>query len=190
MNELITEKKYPIQARWIFKSIFGYLLVLVYILIIFLGGNIVSGLLYLILISLSVIFVCIQAALRRKAFHFSIEEAYLTFQQGVLNKSQRHIPYGVVQNIIVKQDLFDRIFGIASLVIENASQGGASKQNTQQKVFGIPISNRSKQQGDTIGYDGSKTVIPGLLKQDAESLKAVVLQKMKEHPLDDNQSGL
>ena len=185
MNELITEKKYPVRGKWITKSMLGYFLTFIFFVVTGIGG-----LLYLIIIFISGIFGIIQAVLRRKAFHFTIEDSYLTFQQGVLNKSQRHIPYGVVQNIIVKQDLFDRIFGIASLVIENASQGGASNQNSPRKIFGIPISNRSKQQGDTIGYDGGKTAIPGLLKQDAESLKAVVLQKMKEHPLDDNQSGL
>ena len=190
MNEPITEKKYPIQGKWILKSIFGYILSFLFILLIYMGDYAGRGIVYLIVIIFSAICVVIYSTLQRKSFHFTIDDAYLTFQQGVLNKSQRHIPYGVVQNIIVKQDLFDRIFSIASLVIENASQGGTSKQNNKQKVFGITIGNRSTQQASSIGYDGSKTVIPGLTRQDAESLKAIVLQKMKEHPLDDSQSGL
>lgn len=189
MNELITEKKYPIQGKWILKSISGYLLSYLFVFLIYMGEA-GRGIFYLIFITFSAICVIIYSTLQRKSFHFTVEDAYLTFQQGVLNKSQRHVPYGVIQNIIIKQDLIDRILNIASLVIENASQGGASKQDTQKKIFGITIDNRSNQQISTIGYDGSKTLIPGLTKQDAESLKTVILQKMKEHPLDDSQSGL
>lgn len=184
---MITEKDYPIQTRWIWKSLFSYLLSLIFILIIFAAGDVTRAVVYLIFIFISAIFVFIQNILRRRAFHYEIGEQFLNFEQGILSKKQRHIPYGVIQNLFVKQDLFDRLFSIASLTIENASQGG---QNSERKVFGMRVTNQQKKQVESVGFDGNKVVIPGLNKQDAETLKQLILQKMKENPLEDNQSGL
>jgi len=88
-----------------------------------------------------------------------------------------YIPYGVIQNIIVKQDLFDRIFGLASLIIENASESGGAFELQNQQV-------------ETVGFYGNKVTIHGLTKTNAEILKSIILQKMKENPTEDTRSGL
>lgn len=112
-------------------------------------------------------------------------------KQGILSKQQRHIPYGVIQNIFVNQDLFNRLFGLASLAIENVSQGaGVIAAPQQQKVFGLRIGNQQPQQIEMVGFSGNKVSIPGISKASAEILKGIVLQKMKENPVDDSQSGL
>ena len=41
-----------------------------------------------------------------------------------------------------------------------------------------------------VGFSGNKVSIPGLTKANAEILKGIVLQKMKENPIEDSQSGL
>jgi hypothetical protein len=41
-----------------------------------------------------------------------------------------------------------------------------------------------------VGFSGNKVNIPGLTKQNAEILKGIILQKMKENPIEDSQSGL
>ena len=116
---------------------------------------------------------------------------FLTLRQGILSKQQRHIPYGVIQNLFVKQDLFNRVFGLASLTVENASQGaGAFTAPQEQKVFGLRVGNQRQQQVEMVGFSGNKVSIPGLTKQNAETLKEIVLQKMKENPIEDSQSGL
>jgi len=200
MNGIITEKDYPVQGLWVFKSIRGFLLTLIILVLFFLISNSYENLFssknvmlnfYLVIIIASVIFHFIVTILKRANFHYSIEEKFLTLKQGILSKQQRYIPYGVIQNLFIKQDLFDRIFGLASLTIENASQGaGALAVPQKQKVFGMRMSTRRGQQMEMVGFSGNAVSIPGLTKQNAETLKEIVLQKMKENPIEDSQSGL
>lgn len=198
MNEIITEKNYPVQGLWVLKSILGYLLVLIafvpYFLISYRLGKTGKDSeinFYVIFIVGFAIFHFIVTILRRANFHYSIEEKFLTLKQGILSKQQRYIPYGVIQNLFVKQDLFDRIFGLASLTIENASQGaGALAAPQQQKVFGLRVGTQQRQQVEMVGFSGNKVCIPGLTKTNAKILKGVILQKMKENPIKDSQSGL
>jgi len=198
MNEIITEKNYPVQGLWVLKSILGSLFALIFFVPYFLISSRLGETskdteinFYVIIIVGLAIFHFIVTILRRANFHYSIEEKFLTLKQGILSKQQRHIPYGVIQNLFVKQDLFDRIFGLASLAIENASQGaGALAAPQQQKVFGLRIGNQQRQQVEMVGFSGNKVSIPGLTKANAEILKGIVLQKMKENPIEDSQSGL
>ena len=198
MNEIITEKNYPVQGLWVFKSILGYLFVLLIFFVLYFltssrlgetGKNSAINF-YLIIIIAFAIFHLIVTILRRANFHYSIEDKFLTLKQGILSKQQRHIPYGVIQNLFVKQDLFDRIFGLASLTIENASQGAGALAAPQQKVFGLRVGTQQRQQVEMVGFSGNKVIIPGLTKQNAETLKEILLQKMKENPIEDSQSGL
>ena len=174
---IITEQNYPIEVKWISKSILGLLLVvLTFSLFILFGINDGEMKLYMIIYIGLVPLTLIYAALRRITFHYSIDDKFLLFKQGILSKQQRHIPYGVIQNIYVKQDLLDRLFGLSSLVLENASEGGKNKVERQQT--------------ETIGFSGNKVSIPGLAKQNAEILKNIILKKIKENPIEDSQSGL
>jgi len=188
MNEIITEKNYPVQGLWIFKSNFVPLFTLLFSSLIFFLAYYAYDTsetskdseavfyIFLLMVGLSIIYF-IDTILKRANFHYSIEEKFLTVKQGILSKQQRHIPYGAIQNLFVKQDLLDRIFGLASLTIENASQGSGA--------LGTP-----RQQVEIVGFFGNKVIIPGLTQKDAEILKGIILQKMKENPIDDSQSGL
>ncbi len=179
MDKIITEKNYSVQRLWVFKSILGFLVVFIFFVPYFLFSSREDAEMnfYAIAIIVFAIFHFIITILKRVNFHYSIEEKFLTLKQGILSKQQRHIPYGVIQNLFVKQDLFDKIFGLASLTIENASQGAGALAAPQQKV-------------EMVGFSGNKVSIPGLKKANAETLKAIILQKMKENPIEDSQSGL
>jgi membrane protein YdbS with pleckstrin-like domain len=209
MNEIVTEKNYPIQTRWILKSILGYLFVLLLYGPFMLIGmfnqknnevpSTIVSIFFLVIAIIFILFNTILIFLRRKTFHYSIEDKFLTLKQGIISRQQRHIPYGVIQNIFVKQNLLDRFFGLASLTIENASQGAGTLVVPQgQKFFGMRVGSGFRigqrtemgQQTEPIGSLGNAVSIPGLKKQNAEILKEIVLQKMKENPIEDNQSGL
>lgn len=183
---VITENTYPIEQKWIIKTVIGETLasLLIFLFIIFGMNNWEINFkmgVYLLLIPLGAVI----SYLRRKMFHYTIDNNFLSLQQGILSKQQRHIPYGVIQNVYVKQDLFDRFFGLASLSLENAAGSGG-----QSKIFGIPVKNSGSKQSEMIGFSGNRVSIPGLSKQNAETLKGILLQKIKENPLADNQSGL
>lgn len=168
-----TEKEYPITKLWIFKA--PIIITAISLVAIIFGY-------YFPYFIIALPFYLIANPLIRANFHYSTEEKFFLVKQGVLSKKQRSLPYGVIQNVLVKQDWFDRVFGLASFSVENASQGGG------KGFFSGLRSN--KQQGETVGSSGNKVNIPGLRKKDAEALKLVLLQKMKENPIEDSQSGL
>lgn len=200
MNEVITEKDYPVEWLWVFKSAFRSILGLIIIVPFFLypltndirsPGTNFNLKLYLIILIGFVPFRLVINILRRATFHYSVEDKFLTLRQGILSKQQRHVPYGVIQTLFVKQDLFDRILGLASLTIENAAQGAGSLVTPQElRIFGIRIGTMRRQQMETVGFSGNRVMVSGLTKTNAEILKGLVLQKMKENPIEDSQSGL
>jgi uncharacterized membrane protein YdbT with pleckstrin-like domain len=203
MNTVVTEKDYPIETIWIFKrlvipTIFliivsaPFIITQVMIVIFDLeqpeGGA--SAIVDMAFIGLFILGYFITNILSRKYFHYSLEDRFLNIKQGILSKKQRDIPYEVIQDIVVKQDLFDRIFSLASVNIYNASQaGGALGSSRQSKFFGFNTSSFERKE-ETIGFEGNKVAIPGLRKENAEALKEEVLKKMKDNPIKTNISGL
>lgn len=202
MDGVITDNDYQINILWILKSFIISLMPIIVVFVPFVFYfrilNIDKAvfwhdgqlLFYFIIVCVVSLYSVVLAALRRYNFHYTIETDYLTLKQGIVSKQQRHIPYGVIQNLFVKQDLLDRIFGLASLAIENASQGAGSQMVTGGGFFSMFVQSEQRKQGELVGFSGNQVSIPGLLKQDAETLKQIVLQKMKENPIEDSQSGL
>lgn len=179
--EQITENNYPVQPIWVLKSMLGFVFAFTISIFLLLIGYINF---YLILLILYTPIYFIIVVLRRKNFHYLIDKEFMVIKQGVLSKKQRNIPYGVIQNVFVKQDLFDRLFGLASVTIENASQAGG-KENNEQKVFGMKMRAQNRQQVETVGFTGNKVSIPGLTKQNAEALKNTILERIKANPIEE-----
>ena len=177
-DKIVTEKDYPITTLWVFKA--PIIMFLVSAIALFFG-------IWFPYLVIAFPILLIINPLNRANFHYSLEDKFFIVRQGILSKKQRTVPYGVIQNVFVKQDLFDRIFGLALLSIENASQGGGFLSGKKSKNFklsgtGVIVP------GETVGSSGNKVNVPGLKKQDAESLKVLILQKIKENPIEE--SGL
>jgi uncharacterized membrane protein YdbT with pleckstrin-like domain len=196
MNEIIDERKYPIRKLWILKSVLRtvsslFSLIIFLYIIDYLGKESFPP----FFIAVFILFALLQPIyyfLKRKFFHYTIDEKFLNLKQGILSKQERHIPYGVIQNVFVKQDLFDRFFGLASLLVENAAQG-AGIDPIERGDLGMTLANLSRKNREnieTVGFSKNRVSILGLSKENAEILKNIVLQKMKDNPIDDNQSGL
>ncbi|QQS39189.1 PH domain-containing protein [Candidatus Woesebacteria bacterium] len=196
MNNIVTEKDYPVRVKWIFKSAIRASISLVFLgpfmYFSYYGQSLnTEYVIYIMLIVGMVVAQLFIAILKRATFHYLLDENYFTLHQGILSKQQRHVPYGVIQNVIIKQDLLDRILGLALLSVENASSGAGAMQIPQQKkFFGIFTDSRQQEKVETVGYSGNKISIPGLMKSDAEMLKELILQKMKNNSIEDSQSGL
>ncbi len=196
MDKIITEKKYPIQNIWLLKQTIAAVVILVIFILIISAFNLDNYgsifslkslsvfLPFLAVVIIALIIPVIVNVLRRTYFRWSIEENFIVIHQGIIYKENRNIPYGVIQGIFVNQKLSDKIFDLASLTFEDFSHGGASMMDAS----GYAGSGKSKR--EVIGFLGNKVHIPGLKKKDAEELRDVILQKMKENPIDDSQSGL
>lgn len=192
MEKIITENEYPVESNWILKIPLNFLIftiIISFFLSLFLipmAMFLTEGwMIFLIVIGIVIftmvgigILSMVVASLSKDNFHYSIEKEFMIFHQGIITKQQKNLPYGVIQDLIVSQDIADRFFGLASLSIENASFGGG-------QVYA-----RGQAAGAWIGFVGNVATIPGLTKQSAEILKNILLSKMKEYPTTNNRSGL
>ncbi|PIP69056.1 hypothetical protein COW91_01465, partial [Candidatus Nomurabacteria bacterium CG22_combo_CG10-13_8_21_14_all_32_8] len=142
----MTDKNYPVKNKWILKQVFYFSLIISFwIIFIFLipltifvfdkSNNINSSIfakiiilifIFLIILLLFSIIPAIIFYLIRKNFHFEFTEKFINLEQGIINKQKRYIPYSVIQNVLIDYDFIDRFFGLANLVIENASSGGGA----------------------------------------------------------------
>ncbi len=172
-----TEKDYPITTLWLFKT--PIIIAVVSVIALFFG--------YWYPVLVIVFFISMIAnPIIRSRFHYSLENNFFKVNQGVFSKQRRDLPYGVIQNVFVKQDLFDRIFGLAALRVENAAGGqGKSGWNKSVSLGSLFGGNQ-----ESVGSSGNTISIPGLKKAHAEELKNKILQKMKENPMHDSRSGL
>lgn len=206
METPTTENPYPVQGRWLLKNIVGILIYIPTIIIAelvivflkgvdlsigtilgpFIFGTFVSALLLILVIR--AIIPLIVNSLKRSNFYYSLDDKFMVIHQGIIKKQQRNIPYGVIQGVFFHQDIYDRILGLASVTIEDFSNGGKSAANIDGDVW--IGGGRAQFKIEVIGFLGNKIHIPGLKKEHAEALKATILQKMKENPLEDSQSGL
>lgn len=190
MDEIITEKNYPIRNIWLFKRIFATLIILLICLFIYInignGAKLLTNMVFefFFIFALAFCIPIIINILQRSYFHYSLDQHFIVLHQGIISKQNRNVPYGRIQGVFVNQGLFDRIFGLASLTIEDFSNGGKSAMDMDGNV------GSGKSKIETLGFIGSKIHIPGLKKEDAEALKEIILQKIKMNPIEDSQSGL
>ncbi len=183
----MTDNNFPMQRRWIIQTaLIPAVVVLAIAGVFFFYQTFLAGMATSsstrsrdkedsIPYTLAIIFIgliggLIYKIVSRYYFHFSLEDKFLMIKQGIITREERHIPYGVIQNLIIHQDILDMIFGLATLTIENASvSGGATATKST--------------------YSNSVTIY-GLSKQDIEKLKSAILKKMKENPAKETKSGL
>lgn len=187
----ITEKTYPIERKWVIKNVIIWSPVLtsfiaslfsggehnfklkIFIIVFIIGLIIIPFILYLYLI------------LTIKNYHYEFGEKLINLKQGIIEKSERHFPYGRIQNINLSQSLINKLLGLASISIETASEGGGAK-------FIIKKNKKSQTvlSGTPLGFFSNKIGIPGLSYENALKLKDAVKELMRLNPIDDAQSGL
>lgn len=204
MSQEITEKDYPIEKSWIFKSLNPFNIVISFITMVGLfiywilsfnktdlvlsdvmGQFSKEGVTILILavafvavISLINNFIVpfIRAYLWYTNFHYFFKERELVVTQGILSKVERLIPYETLQDVSLSQDFWDRLFGTATLRIQNVGSMGMAANPLQN------ILNRRSTTMVSLGSFGGAVIFGSLKKENAEKLKEIVLQKIKENP--------
>jgi uncharacterized membrane protein YdbT with pleckstrin-like domain len=197
MSSSVTEKEYPIQFVWVFKwfsevspyfilILVGYGSVLIPNLLHnppYLSTFLFRGAIFWSIIISILGLISLSFFLKIINFGYSFEDKLVVLHQGVFNKESRNVSYRFIQNVILNQTLVDKIFGLSSITFDDASNNGLSKMSLNGYIH------RGRSSWETIGFSGSRVHIPGLRKQDAENLKNLILQKVKENPII-GQSGL
>lgn len=78
-----------------------------------------------------------------RAFEYSVmaktgetsPEVYV--RKGLINITQKHVPYRTITNISSRAGIFDRLFGIGNIEIETAGQSGQSFSSAEEKLEGL-----------------------------------------------------
>ncbi len=187
MDTTVTEKNYPIRLQWVLK--FSGLVILISLSFIFLsriGVNLgPHPRLRTWLVVIAGLLPVMNALLWRAAFHYSLGGQFLVVRQGILSTQERSIPYGVIQNLSIDQDVFDRTFGLATLTIEDVTQDRGDVEAASPSLLALPFMSRMgrvyaaspQARAPQLGFYGNKVRIAGLSVSDAETLKEMFLQK-------------
>src|SRR5207244_811524 len=126
-----------------------------------------------------------NALLWRAAFHYSLGSEFLVVRQGILSTQERNIPYGAIRDFSLDQDLFDRMFGLATLTIEDVSQDRGDVEAASPSLLAFLFMSRMERvyaaspqaRAPQLGFYGNKVRIAGLSVSDAETLKEMFLQR-------------
>lgn len=202
METKYNKTDFPIKGKWLLKPViqgcWGGFVSSFFIIIFFLtssftedsqGGALVGTTMVVIFsIGFSIIgmiFSLIVNYLKRATFDFSFEDNFIVLHQGIITRSQRNIPYAVIQHVIVKQGFIDRyILHLTTLMIENAVQDASAMAYDNYSRKG------NRYQAEAIGFLGNRVTIPGLSNEDALRLKELVLKKMKENQVHPSFTGM
>lgn len=183
-NNNIDDSLYPIEPLWALKDTLVSLIIFPIFIGFVLAGHIPNGdggttnsydLIIYLLAFLGIPGHFLINLLRRATFHYQMNDDFLSLQQGILNKSHRQLHYGVIQNILIKQSIFDRLFGISTLIVQNASG-----TNTPLTVSDVKRTNT-----DFAGFLNNTISIPGLKKEHSEIIRDALLKKIKEKPIEE-----
>ncbi len=88
------------------------------------------------LIVLAMIVLIIIAFAYTKTMEFQIFSNEVVVKKGVINRTEKHVPYRTVTNISTRFGFYDKIFGIGTVEIETAGKAGR-QSGPEEKIEGI-----------------------------------------------------
>ena len=95
--------------------------------------------LYITLSILAVIIGLVVSNIYTKTMEFHIFTNEVVVKKGVINKTEKHVPFRTITNISSRYGIFDRFFGIGTVEIETAGKSSASATaGPEEKIEGIP----------------------------------------------------
>ena len=144
LKEEISSKTYPISNKWIVSQIItsmisSFILVFVFGLwfaakteIEFLIFLIFGIVVFVILVIGNIIWTLIWKA----NYFFEFTPDFILLKTGVISRQENHMPYSSIQDVAISQGFVERIIGIATLKISNASQIVQKSRNGNTTVSG------------------------------------------------------
>ena len=180
----ISNKFFPLSHKWFIKKIIS-IIANSLLISIFLGFSLIipdeklsgsaksliglSNETFLVLLFLFFSVISIIAIIRlyiwSKNYTFSFLSEFIEYKDGVFSRNERNIPYKNIQDISISQSFRDKIFGLCSISIKNASAQSVNN----------PYSNDIQ--------------IQGLLREDSEKI-ANELKRVIFGKINPNSSGL
>lgn len=84
------------------------------------------------------VFHIIYTFLWKSTYSFSFLPEYIQMRSGIISRSEVHVPYRAVQDVTVTQGVIERLFGLATVNIQNAAQAQMVGRKLAQTGVVIP----------------------------------------------------
>ena len=160
--DIVSDRTLPIQSRWMLVNALettwaGVLLLAV---LIWIGGfRTLDHVVAFVIVGILIIAVTIHGMWRKSGFHFVLTNDAFSVTDHWHNSV---IPFGRINKVSVKQNIFDRLFNVFEVLIE-----------VDHPTWSPPARH------ENIGILGNKIVVPGLTKKDAEELRRIITYKAR-----------
>lgn len=149
-SQKISTETYPINSSWVFTKIMGGFFHALWLTSLgYLVFNkefahyftFASGLGYaLLLFSMIFLWRIIWTLLYKHNYYFEFLPDFILLKTGIISKSENHLPYKSIQNVATHQGIIERLFGLATVIIQNAAQSGAvSGRSVSMVSSAIPL---------------------------------------------------
>ncbi|MDB5254082.1 MAG: hypothetical protein JWL80_148 [Parcubacteria group bacterium] len=125
LSREISSSMYPFDPMFrfsVFISSLLYALVATVFMAVFLHASSLAAFLfwfvivYVLLISYELVWM--------KNYFFSFEKDMIVIRSKVIGSTEKHVPYHTIQDVVLNQGVVARLFGIGSVIIQNATAGG------------------------------------------------------------------
>ncbi len=127
----VSSETFPISPKWIISNIIGSIFSTV-VLVIFFGFQFLPNLSasaagFIMLVIIIILFVTIfglqvgGALLWKANFSWVFTPNFLEVRTGIISKRETHLPYSSIQDVLIKQSLVERLFGLCTVTIQNAA---------------------------------------------------------------------
>ncbi|HSR89551.1 MAG TPA: PH domain-containing protein [Candidatus Udaeobacter sp.] len=156
-SEEISSNTFPIDDRWYMQVVFSGIIssIILTILIVFvifgtvflhyfslITNFIVCFILFAVLLAWQIIY---SAAWKGK-FYFAFQPQFIMQKTGVITSQEIHLPYKSIQDVIINQSFFEKVFGLCTVTIQNAvnasmvnGKGGVSSGSSGMVLVGQPL---------------------------------------------------
>ncbi len=129
----ISSKTYPISNMWLISASIGafFSSLLITVVLTFWFGGMLSefGLPFefLLVLVCGLFFIALIGSIGwyvvwKSNYYFEFTPDYILLKTGVISRQENHMPYTSIQNVTITQGIVERLFGLATVKIENASQ--------------------------------------------------------------------
>jgi putative membrane protein len=129
-SQKISSETYPINGKWVWSAIFGAIVFSLFLTLIFSSFfiRVTEGLglnsIFLLVVVFGILFFInmIFKSIWKSNFYFEFMPDYILLRTGVISRSENHLPYKSIQNVLNNQTILDRMFGLSTVTIQNAAQ--------------------------------------------------------------------
>ncbi len=145
---IFNSKSYPISTAWLISvfimKLWAAALFTFFIWFILFGRRTVIYQLSfsqtLIIYVIIYIALVVWSILWKRSFYFEFSPQFILMKSGVVSREEKHVPYRTVQNVLLKRTVLDRVFGLSTVLIENAAIGTAKTGRASRIILpGQPV---------------------------------------------------